>query len=178
MSPTDAGAVLRVGVTGHRKLGDDPRVAWFVHVECVRILDHLLDLARYRNAGVVAYSALAIGADTLFAQAALGLGLPLVGILPFEEYPADFEGVDRKQFETLLGLCSEVQRLPLKRRSNRAYEQGGLRMVDQVEHVVAVWNGLPAAGRGGTGDIVKYAEKKQRCVWRIDPGAATCRSAR
>ena len=50
---TSAPAVLRVGVTGHRKLGADPRVGWHVHAECVRILDRLQQLARYRSAGLV-----------------------------------------------------------------------------------------------------------------------------
>src|SRR4051812_41977819 len=97
-------AEVRVGVTGHRKLGTDPRAAWYVQAEYVRLLDRIRKLARYQNAEVVAYSALAIGADPLFAHAALGLGLPLVGAIPFADYPDDFEGDDRRQFEQLLGL--------------------------------------------------------------------------
>jgi hypothetical protein len=42
-------------------------------------------------------------------------------------------------------------------------------VVNQVEHLVAVWNGLPAAGVGGTGDVVAYARKKKVDVYRIDP---------
>src|SRR5262245_50111872 len=113
--------VLRVGVTGHRKLGGDPRTAWYVQAQCVRILDRLRELARYQGGTVLAYSALAIGADQLFAHAALGLGMPLVGLIPFEDYPDDFEGDDRPRFERLVELCREVQRLPGKKRSNKAY---------------------------------------------------------
>jgi hypothetical protein len=168
------GAVLRVGVSGHRKLGADPRTAWYVQAQCVRILDRLQELARYRPGGgtVLAYSALAIGADQLFAQAALGLGIPVVGIIPFERYAEDFEGEDRSRFETLLGLCREVQRLPGKERSNEAYFEAGKVTVDQVEYLVGVWDGKPAAGLGGTGDVVAYAEKKGKTVLLIDPGRA------
>src|SRR4051794_1928989 len=92
--------VVAVGVTGHRHLGDDPRTPWFVLAECVRILDRLRDVAVIGEAKVVAYSALAIGADQLFAQAALGLGLSLVGVLPFADYPEDFSPEERPAFET------------------------------------------------------------------------------
>jgi hypothetical protein len=164
--------VIKVGVTGHRKLGENPVVPCFVHAQCVLLLDRLRDLARLRHAHLVAYSALAIGADQLFAQAALGLGLPLVGAIPFEDYPADFDGEDRHRFENLLACCREVHRLPNKRRSDRAYLDVGKWIVNQVDYLVAVWNGLPAEGVGGTGDVVAFAEKRKRGVLRIDPAAA------
>jgi hypothetical protein len=168
----EGATALRVGVTGHRKLGADPLTAWFVTAQCVRLLDRLQDLARLSRAEVVAYSALAIGADQLFAQAALGLGIPLVGVIPFEEYPADFKGDDRERFKALLGRCRAVQRLPRKVRSKRAYFEGGKWVVDAVDYLVAVWDGRPAGGTGGTADVVVYAEKQRRPVFRIDPGAA------
>jgi hypothetical protein len=163
---------IGVGITGHRKLGADPRVGWFVHTHCVLTLDHLRSIARMQQADFVAYSALAIGADQLFAQAALGLGVPLVGVIPFEQYHDDFDGEDRLHFETLLSQCSRVHRLPNKRRSLRAYLDVGKWIVDQVDYLVAVWNGLPAQGKGGTGDIVAYAARRKRPVLRIDPAAA------
>jgi hypothetical protein len=163
---------MKVGITGHRKLGDDPRVFWHARASCVLILDRLRELARLQGTELVAYSALAIGADQLFAEAALSLGLPLVGVIPFEDYPRDFEGDDRKQFEMLLGFCREVHWLRRKRRSNEAYLALGKWMVDNTDHLVAVWNGLAAAGKGGTGDIVEYACKKGRSVIRIDPAGS------
>jgi hypothetical protein len=171
MNP-DGAPVLRVGVTGHRKLGADPFVSWFVSAQCVLLLDRFQSLARLRQAEVVAYSPLAIGADQLFAQAALGLGIPLVGVIPFENYPADFEGTDRERFETLLRHCRAVERLPNRQRSKRAYFDGGKWVVDKVDYLVAIWDGRPAGGTGGTADVVVYAEKKRRPVFRIDPTAA------
>lgn len=165
-------ATIRVGVTGHRKLGPDPRTGWYVHVQCVRILIRLQELACWQEARLVAYSALAEGADQLFAQAALGLGIPLVGVIPFKDYADDFTGEERDQFGALLDQCQEVHRLPLKRRSNQAYLVAGQWVVDQAEYVMAVWDGRPAAGKGGTGDVVAYAQEKGRAVLRIDPGAA------
>jgi hypothetical protein len=164
--------VVRVGVTGHRNLGEDPLVSWYVYAQCVRVLDRLHGLARLQHAELAAYSALAAGADQLFAQAALGLGIPLTAVIPFDDYPADFAGDGRGLFEALLRRCGAVHRFPNKRRSNRAYLDAGKWLVREVDYLVAVWDGLPAAGEGGTGDVVAYAEKKRRPVLRIDPAAA------
>lgn len=163
---------LAVGVTGHRRLGDDPRTPWFVQAECVRILDRLRDLAAYRGAGLVAYSALAVGADQLFAHAAIGLGLPLVGVIPFADYPEDFSAEELPGFETLLKLCDRVHRMPQRHRSDRGYLRAGTWIVDRVDYLVAVWDGEPAKGVGGTGDVVAYAHKKGVTVFRIDPTQA------
>ena len=168
---TDDAPPLRVGVTGHRKLGADKLVAWFVHAQCVRLLDRFQALARLRGAEVVAYSALAVGADQLFAHAALGLGIPLVGVIPFENYPADFDGADRERFDDLLGRCRDVRRLRHKTRSARAYFDVGKWVVNEVDYLVAVWDGRPAGGTGGTADVVRYAEKKGVPVFRVDPSA-------
>ena len=163
--------VMRVGVTGHRKLGNDPATQWRVHAQCVRALTRLEDVARLEQATVEAFSALAIGADQIFAKAALGLGMPLVGVIPFEDYPNDFDAADRHEFEMLLTRCRHVHRLPAKRRSNRAYLKAGLWVVNQVDFLVAVWDGKAAAGVGGTGDVVAYAQSKSCPVVRIDPMA-------
>ncbi len=135
----------------------------------MRVLTRLEDLARLDQAILDARSALAIGAGQIFAKAALGMGIPLIGVIPFEDYPHDFEGTERDDFETLLARCQHVHRLPAKRRSDRAYLKAGLWLVDHVDFLIAVWNGRPAAGVGGTGDVVAYAEKKNRPVFRIDP---------
>jgi hypothetical protein len=168
LPPDPPAEVWGVGVTGHRKLGSDPRTPLVVHARCVRILERLEELARQSRAGLRAYSALAIGADMLFAQAAVGLGIPLVGIIPFADYPNDFQGSDRAQFELLLGLCAEVRRLPGKKRSHQGYFRAGKVMVDRIDYLVAVWDGRPAAGVGGTGDVVAYAQSKKRPILHID----------
>ncbi len=39
--------------------------------------------------------------------------------------------------------------------------------------MVAVWNGRPAAGLGGTADIVKYALNSGKPVLHLDPESRT-----
>lgn len=164
-------ARLRVGVSGHRKLGD-PRVGFYVHAQCVRWLRQYQELAQAQGAEVVAYSALAIGADTLFAEAALGLGIPVIGVLPFATYAEDFEGPDLPRFEAMRGFCAEVITLPPEKRSDEAYMGVGRWVVEHTDVLVAVWNGLPAAGLGGTADVVAHAREQGRQVLIIDPAHA------
>jgi hypothetical protein len=161
--------LITVGITGHRNLGDDPAVKWSVQSRCVLLLDRLRELAKSEGKSIRAMSSLAIGADQFFAMSAIGLGIPLVAVIPFAEYAADFSEEERPQFETLLGKCCEVNRLTRKRRSNQAYLEAGHRVVDESDYLIAVWNGKPAAGKGGTADVVAYAEKKKRPILVINP---------
>lgn len=47
-----------------------------------------------------------------------------------------------------------------------AYEACGRHVVDHSDALLAVWDGEPSAGRGGTGDIVAYARARQRpLIW-------------
>lgn len=166
------GEVLSVGVTGHRRLGTDPRSAWRVWAECAALLDRLREIARGQGKPLVAWSALAVGADTLFARAAVGLGIPLRGVIPFHDYPDDFQGDERRQFDEILGMCEHVDRLPARKKSDQAYLKAGLWVVDHSDVVIAVWDGRPAAGTGGTGDVADYAVRKGKLLLRVDPHRA------
>lgn len=160
---------IRVGVTGHRKLGADLRVHCRVQQQRTFLLDRLRGMAKDCGKDIFAYSAFAIGADQLFAEAALGLQVPLVGLAPFEEYPEDFEGDDRTRFEKFLNYCVRVEKRPPKKRSNKAHFNTGKWMVKQCDSVVAVWDGQRAKGVGGTGDVVKFGTEKSKEVMVIDP---------
>jgi hypothetical protein len=43
--------------------------------------------------------------------------------------------------------------------------EGGKVVVDRAEVLIAVWDGLPARGLGGTADVVAYAGSAG-CPWR------------
>ncbi|MEM6927261.1 MAG: hypothetical protein AAF602_10045 [Myxococcota bacterium] len=163
---------LRIGVTGHRKLGDHPGVEAVVRDASRRLLGAMAEVGRLNGGGIEAWSALAIGADTLFAEAALELELPLVGVVPFANYPRDFRGPERPIFDALLERCSRVVTLDRKRKTKHAYLEGGTCIVQSVDLLFAVWNGQPARALGGTGDVVAYAERRGVPVVCVDPASA------
>ncbi len=105
-------------------------------------------------------SPLAEGADRVAAEEALRLGFRLKATLPFAraEYKADFrETVD--EFQRLLQQADSVLELDGDRSKyrERSYEAAGRFVVNNSDLLIAVWDGEPSKGRGGTGDIVELA---------------------
>lgn len=156
-----------VGVTGHRAFDPDPRTPFRVHASCVLLLDRLAEEAIAQSKRLVAATALAAGADTLFAEAALGLGLPLVGVVPCERYADDFDEVGRTRFGKLLSMCERVEKLPFQDCGHEAYLAAGIWIVDRCNFLIAVWDKQPARGIGGTAEIVEYAKALGKTVLHI-----------
>jgi hypothetical protein len=69
----------------------------------------------------------------------------------------------------LLARAATVNVLPFAEPSEDAYLAAGKYVVDRADILVTLWNGKPAAGKGGTGDIVEYARLLNRPVIHIDP---------
>lgn len=153
-----------VAVTGHRNLGDAATVD-FVATTFDALLTHL---QRQSAGGIVVLSGLAQGADTLFAEAALARGIDLEACLACAELIDNFApGLERQRFLALQTRCRRLHHLPFVERSKTAYMALGQWLVDSCDLLIAAWNGLPAAGLGGTGDVVAYARRQGRPVIHI-----------
>lgn len=153
---------LRVGVTGHRNLDSRDDLLPTIH-EAVRGLCTRLFGTKGPLPPVVVLSALAEGADRLAAKELMaGAGAALEVVLPLspEDYLSDFGSVEsRAEFLQLLGQAAATWQAPASRTREEAYERAGHRIVDRSDAVVALWDGRPARGRGGTATIVSYAEE-------------------
>jgi len=164
---------LWIGVTGHRELPADPEL-----VEQVREV-----LGRVRGAvpasdatplrlGVV--SSLAEGADRLVAGEVLGsegalLEVPLP--LPRHEYVRDFASQgSREEFAELLARASLVTVVPDMGAREETYAEAGRLVVDRCDALVAIWDGAPSRGVGGTADAVVHARARRVPVYWIRTG--------
>lgn len=155
---------IAVAVTGHCRIGDDATVS-FVEQALTGLLEQL---RREYSGNIVALSGLAVGADTIFAETALTLGIPLEACLACDDIVENFaSGPERERFFRLLARSRRVHRLPFAERSNTAYMALGCWLVESSDVVIAVWNGLPAAALGGTGDVVAYAVAYGRPVIHV-----------
>ena len=129
-------------------------------------------------------SALAEGADRLVAQQAMVRGASLEAVLPLprDDYLADFSAEESKaEFLELLGRAAVVIEQPATPRREEAYERAGRAVVDRSDILLALWDGRPAQGRGGTAEIVSYARRQHVPVLRIAagrPGQAPPKSMR
>jgi hypothetical protein len=108
-------------------------------------------------------SPLARGSDPLGAWEALELGYDMHVPMPFpqHDYELDFDTPDDlDEFHKLFPsdgdkwLALDDDR---ELDSNRAYEAVGRYVVRHCDLLIAIWDGTPAAGRGGTADIVRFA---------------------
>ncbi|SNQ49888.1 conserved hypothetical protein [Frankia canadensis] len=153
--------MLVVGVTGHRGLTDEQRA--FVAGELWRLL------APLSPGGFAGISCLADGADTVFADVVLKLGGRLISVIPAAGYrelqPADH----RPEYDRLVRSSAEVRRQDRPSPDPASLMLASRVLVDSSDRIIAVWDGLPARGYGGTADVVDYARLRGRPVQIIWP---------
>jgi hypothetical protein len=155
----------RIGVTGHMDL--TPDTADLVYRE-IRAL-----LADYPPQDLTGVSCLARGADSLFAEAVLDVGGRLVVILPSDDYrEAKVKNDHAERFDRLLAGAHLVSVMPFANASREAYEVANTALVESCDQLVAVWDGAPSNGRGGTADVVRRAREHGTPVTVVWPNGA------
>jgi hypothetical protein len=159
---------MRIGITGHQRLRDPASWQW-VEQE----MNQFLGAAPRPLVGV---SSLAAGADQLFAKLVLQHGGALEAVVPFAAYDTTFvaDG-DREEFKRLLTLCARSETLEKRGTDEQAYFAAGKRVIDLSDLVVAVWDGGPARGLGGTADAVKYGSQQRKIIVHLNPITKTHR---
>ena len=95
-----------------------------------------------------------------------------------DDYVQDFPSIDsRREFEVLLARARLVETVPRAPTREAAYELAGHWIVEHSDILVALWDGEPARGQGGTADIVAFAVERARPIlWIPVPGAARARA--
>jgi hypothetical protein len=116
---------------------------------------------------------LAAGADQIFATEVLTAGGRLHVVIPSAAYDTTLDGEDLVLYNRLLTSASETTRLPFGAPAEDAYEAAGRWIATETELLIAVWDGQPARGRGGTADTVAYARALDREVHVIWPDGVT-----
>jgi hypothetical protein len=161
--------MLRIGIVGHRRLASE-RSAGFVANQCSTILRR----ARLLDPDAVALSAIAEGADSIFASAAVELGIPLEIVRPFDTYSDDFAAGDALEcYRRLRGAARRETRLVFGRRSVHAYRAAMLWIVRRSDVLVVAWDGCRSPARGGTWDAVTEVVRARRHWIHIDPVTLT-----
>lgn len=117
---------------------------------------------------VTGYSSLAAGTDQIFADVVLERGGKLIAVIPLEGYSAHFEAEALQHFR-MLSSKAQIVELKSAKSDNWAFLDAGKWIVREADSIIAVWDGEPAEGAGGTGDIVTYALSVGKKVHHIDP---------
>jgi hypothetical protein len=163
---------LRIAVTGHRRLASTPALSTAIDRALDLITDQLRPSIRDR-CRLIVVSALADGADRVVAERALarpGARLEVILPMPEADYVTDFEPTQSlPEFKHLLSKASWVATIPPSRTRQDAYLAAGRAVIERADVTIAIWDGLPAAGKGGTGDIVRCL-RGQGLPWIWIPG--------
>jgi len=151
---------MRVGITGHRGLNTKVE-------EGVRTL--LADAVRgYDATELVGVSCIADGPDTWFAEAVLSAGGRLEVVVPAAEYRDSLPEWHHSTYDALMSRASDVHETGMTASDSEAHMTGSEILVGLADELVAVWDGKPAWGYGGTADVVAYAERNGvpvRVLW-------------
>jgi hypothetical protein len=173
---------LTVGITGHRpnKLRDYAdsdlqkaieEVLAAIRNQAVRTQASYADCFAERELQMILTTALAEGSDSIAAAAANAQDYKVDVVLPFlaTDYQSDFSLPGVMNFVQLCEKARAILEIDGDRADEaRAYEAASLVVLDMSDILIAVWDGKPAAGRGGTAELVAEASRRGMPIIRID----------
>jgi hypothetical protein len=151
---------LRVGITGHRGLPLQT-----TDLVTAAISDAVKELP----IDVVGVSMLADGPDSIFAEEVLDHGGQVEVVVPADRYRDGLPAAHHPRYDRLLSQASKVYRLPYQASSEEAHMAGSEFMLGHIDRLLAVWDGQPARGHGGTADVVQAAAEHSLPVVIIWP---------
>jgi hypothetical protein len=141
-----------VGFSGHRQVSDYPGISGAI----AEALGGLRSQVRGEWLGL---SSVAEGGDQLFISEVRALGMSWHAILPLPkaEFANDFPAAEWTVVEGILNQAENVRVITENGTREDAYLDCGMATVDGADVLLAVWDGEPARGRGGTAEVVAYA---------------------
>ena len=162
-----------VGFTGHRRLRQPDKVGALLR-------ELLVSLSAEIPGQLVGHSSIAIGGDTLFAEACLASDMPWIALLPFAEgdFKSDFSDTDWDKARQLLQRAARVESLVGTKDRNVGYLECGLATVEEADLMIAVWDEEPSRGTGGTADVVAHARNFGKPLILLHPDRLTIQRER
>ena len=158
--------MTRLAVTGHRGLSE----------KTTALVDAALrsEISKHAEDGaLVGLSCIADGADALFARAILDHGGALHVIVPARKYRDGLPEEHHATYDALIAEAAEIIRLDHVESDSDAHMDASLRMLADADELLAVWDGQPARGYGGTADVVDAARDQGVPVTVVWPAGAT-----
>jgi hypothetical protein len=149
---------LVIGIIGHRWVRESPGL----HKAIDRVVEEINHAYSRRSLKIL--SPLAEGADRIVAKRILSSPeAHLIALLPFpaKDYLEDFSTPESvKEFQDLCHQADQVIELHGNQVRDDAYAVLGKTLLDASAVLIAIWDGEPARGRGGTAEIVQEARDR------------------
>jgi hypothetical protein len=93
--------------------------------------------------------------------------------VPAEQYCEGLPTEHHPTYDALMARAADVIRLDHTESNSDAHMEASVRMIEQADALVAVWDGKPARGYGGTADVVDAAREQGVPVTVVWPEGAT-----
>lgn len=151
--------VMTLGFTGHQKMPDS------VFAYTADAIDNYIKL----NKDVIGICNLAAGSDQLFASKIIESGNKLIAIIPCRNYESTFDSKNLATYKKLLNKADETIELDFDNPTEEAFYAAGKAVAKRCDKLIAVWDGEPSKGLGGTADVVSYAQSLGKEVIKIWP---------
>lgn len=156
--------IFTVGIVGHCDLGGED-VDFYVQMCCHKLLSEL----RIKYPKIRAISAISQGADSIFAESAVSLNIPLESIIPFANFKSDFtEEVPLERYKKLRESADFETAVNFSKRSDLAYKKSMEWVIFKSNIVIAVWDGKKIGSIGGTWEAVLICRNLNKKMINID----------
>lgn len=158
---------MKICVTGHRP---DKLFGYSMLDERYIELKKKFKEILIENHCTEAITGMALGADMFFALAVLELkrknmDIKLHCAVPCKNYNSKWTDAFKRMYDAILEQADQVTVVTNKEYAPYLMQKRNEYMVDHADKVIAVWDG----SKGGTYNCVKYAEKQDKEIIRIDP---------
>lgn len=166
--PDERRESILIGVAGHRRLVANGALLNGISEALAAIK------SAYPQSSFGLMSSLAEGADRLIAEAAQQqLGVELIAVLPMpsDAYERDFNTQDSQdRFRELLGVSKKVVETSGGPSREQKYKAAGEFIAHHCDVFIAVWDGEPAQGVGGTAEIVALVRQLEKPLAIVTAG--------
>ena len=160
---------FNLGGIGHRDLGENGELL-FVQFLFHQVLNELASKLPRLNA----VSALATGADTVFAECAHRLAIPLVSVIPFSDFERDFPDPEAyARYRALRDSAVLEKRLHYSQRTGSAYRKSMEWVILKSNLVIAAWDGQRIGSVGGTWEALSLCERLGKPMLHINTNKRT-----
>lgn len=157
--------MIKVCVTGHRNLYgyDLSNEKWMYLKEKLKKILKEIGCTH-------AYCGMALGVDTIFAQAVLelkesGFDIQLLCAVPCSNQECKWPKKAQERYHDILSKADDVIMVHDGTYTNDCMQKRNEYMVDHSDIVIAVWDGSSS----GTLNCIKYAQKQNKYIMRICP---------
>lgn len=102
----------------------------------------------------------------------LEVGGSIEVVLPASDYRTKIKPDNVARYDALLAAAESVHVMPFDSSRRESYMAASEYLLSKVDEIVAVWDGSPSGGLGGTADVVSAARQRGLTVHVVWPRGA------